>query len=260
MYIPVEIDSTRTCVSYLCTVHSEYVVKVCRSGEGLTKRYEPVPKKNRSHNHKKLQSQQQQQTTTTTIHLSTNSVSAVTIASSATICQTYHKMTTKSLLLPTQKICFVLSLVIVISMRWNDETGFQILPPNSFGSVFVSSFRSTSVTLSKQQHQQQKIPNQIPSKEFNRWGYNHHHHQHGTSSTRSMSRYAHRDPLIMMPSQTPMVPYKVCKHIYIYQSICTIAFLVSCSNSSTGTWIFFLESSYFTTGIPFPFPFLKCCM
>ena len=221
----------------------------------------------RSHNHKKLQSQQQQQqTTTTTIHLSTNSVSAVTIASSETICQTYHKMTTKSSLLPTQKICFVLSLVIVISMRWNDETGFQILPPNSFGSVFVSSFRSTSVTLSKQQYQQQKIPNQIPSKEFIRWGYNHHHHhhQHGTLSTRSMSRYAHRDPLIMMPSQTPMVPYKVCTHIYIYIYICiyicTIFFLLSCSDSSTGTWIFFLESSYFTTGIPFPFPFLKCCM
>ena len=126
-------------------------------------------------------------------------------------------MTTKSSLLPTQKICFVLSLVIVISMRWNDETRFQIHSPNSFGSVFVSSFRSTSVTLSKQQQQQHhKIPNQIASKDFNRWGYNHHHHgQYGTSSTRSMSRYAHRDPLIMMPSQTPMVPYKVCTHIYI---------------------------------------------
>ena len=198
----------------------------------------------RSHNHKKLQSQQQQ-TTTTTIHLSTNSVSAVTIASSETICQTYHKMTTKTSLLPTQKICFVLSLVIVISMRWNDETGFQILPPNSFGSVFVSSFRSTSVTLSKQQYQQQKIPNQIPSKEFIRWGYNHHHHhQHGTSSTRSMSRYAHRDPLIMMPSQTPMVPYKVCTHIHTYQYICMIAFLASCSDSSTGFW-----NPHFTTGI-----------
>ena len=112
------------------------------------------------------------------------------------------------------KLCIFLSLVILISSRWNDDTGnFDIHPgSNNVRGFVVQSFswnslqqrRSPRPQLKQQQQQQQlQIQSNLLLRLF--------HQLHDTTTrSKSLALYAFRDPLVMMPSQTPMVPYKVC--------------------------------------------------
>ena len=117
-----------------------------------------------------------------------------------------------SLLFPTmQKLCIFLSLVILISTRWNDDTGnFDI----HYGSNNVRGFVVQSFSCNSLQQQQRRSP-QLQIKQQSQIQSNafiplYHRLHDATTRSKSLVLYAIRDPLVMMPSQTPMVPYKVC--------------------------------------------------
>ena len=104
----------------------------------------------------------------------------------------------KYLSLSIQKLYLLLSVIDFVATRWN--------PGNLF--VHAYSWNSPLLLPTRQQQQlQQKPPPRIhPNRFITRQYYNHRQGIHSTSS----SLRVQRDPLIMMPSQTPMVPYKVC--------------------------------------------------
>jgi hypothetical protein len=113
-----------------------------------------------------------------------------------------------SITLPQMKKCYIiLSLAIVLTAkRWCQSV-------HSFSwNSFVLRSRSPPTVPLQQQHQQSHI--YLSNSAFTRLRYRQKHQMTTTTTTattRSMALRLHafRDPLIMMPSQTPMVPYKV---------------------------------------------------
>ena len=112
-------------------------------------------------------------------------------------------MTTKPFSSPTHKIFFILSTVALVAgptIRWNARTNFDVSNNDNVntGVVVVHSYSLKPVILSRQY---QKCPNSFTTRR--------HHNPRGHDATSTTSICLQRDPLIMMPSQTPMVPYKV---------------------------------------------------